>query len=200
MSDAPWRTDRPLDEGMAREIVRDQFPAVDAGSVRAIGDGWDFDVYELDRQWVFRFPKRREYDARLATQLALLDEITDRLPLPVPRYEFRGVPSSQFPYRFGGYARLPGRPLTAIEPSTRTVKAAAAQLGEFLDCLHRCGSPRIDALDLYGEEDYGTAAGRREETLGIWQSSRARSSHRSTSGLGRCSPMTREHRAITMAR
>ena len=165
MVDAPWRTDRPLDESMVREIVRDQFPGVRAGAIRAIGDGWDFDVYDIDRRWVFRFPKRREYDARFATELALLDEIAGCLPLPVPHYEFRGAPSPQFPYHFGGYAMLPGQPLTAIEPSTAAVETAAAQLGGFLDELHRCGGPRIDRLDLYGEEDYGTTASQREETL-----------------------------------
>ena len=69
VTDAPWRTDRPLDEGMVREIVRAQFPAVRASAIRAIGDGWDFDVYEIDRRWVFRFPKRREYDAEVPSRI-----------------------------------------------------------------------------------------------------------------------------------
>ena len=72
MSDVPWQTDRALDTEMVRDVVRSQFPPVEAATIEPIGDGWDFDVYEIDGRWVFRFPKRHEYDSRFLVELALL--------------------------------------------------------------------------------------------------------------------------------
>ena len=165
MTETPWRTDRPLDADVVRRVLRSQFPAIDAAAVKPIGDGWDFDAYEIDGRWVFRFPKRREYDGRFLSELALLDEIAGQLPLPVPLYEFRGQPCQAFPYHFGGYAKLTGQPARDVDPSGPALDAIAAQFGDFLHCLHECGVDRFSKLGLYGPADEGTADEHRKETL-----------------------------------
>lgn len=166
MNDTPWHTDRPLDVEMVGDLVRSQFPSVEAAIVEPIGDGWDFDVFEVNRQWVFRFPKRREYDSRFLTELTLLDEVAGHLPLSVPAYDFRGQSSEAFPYHFGGYAKLHGQAATVVRLSKSAAMDVAAQLGGFLDCLHRCDTPKIRSLDLYGPADHGTTDAQRRETLG----------------------------------
>ena len=166
MSDVPWQTDRALDEHMVREAVLSQFPSIAAATVESIGDGWDFDVYEIDERWVFRFPKRREYDARFLTELALLDMVAGELPTPVPGYTFRGTPCEAFPYHFGGYAKLRGQCATGVEPSGPGEAAIAAQVGELLRCVHTCDVDRLSKLGLYGLADEGSADAQRRETLG----------------------------------
>ncbi len=149
----PWDRDRKLDAETARQVVRAQFPEIDAKKVGLLGEGWDSDAHEIDGRWVFRFAKRRDYDARWLKEVALLDAIAGRLPLPVPVYEFRGQPTAGFPYHFGGYAKLSGRPAMDADLSASLLRQSAAQLGRFLECLHRFDPKTAIKLAVYGPDE-----------------------------------------------
>ena len=134
-----WRADRPLDRQRVEQILRAQFPELPARSVTLLGEGWDSEVYEVDGEWVVRFPKRAAVQETLARERALLPQLAQVLPVAVPRFELFGEPCELFPYRFVGYRKLPGVPaqlqLTAAL-SERGQRAIAQQLGEFLGALH----------------------------------------------------------------
>jgi aminoglycoside phosphotransferase (APT) family kinase protein len=165
VEDAPGSKDRTLDIQIVRETIRTQFPRLAAEEVRPLGEGWDFEAFEVDESLVFRFPKRQEYDAHLLKEIALLDDIGPRLPIPVPRYKYLGRPSADFPYHFGGYTKLQGVPALGIPTSSPVLAAEAVRLGEFLARLHALDpkdAARI-AIHVSGEED--APAGRRKGAL-----------------------------------
>lgn len=144
MSRQPWEPDHELAPDEARERLRSAFPELRIGDVRYLAEGWDFRVFEVDGEWLFRFPKRRQEAQRLATEVALLRKIADLLPVPVPRYEFHAQ-------GIGGYRRLGGRPLSAIVDST----GCAADFAAFLTALH--GIP-VEGLGLPERGDSATPA------------------------------------------
>lgn len=166
MNGAWWAKDRRLDAAIVRQVVRSQFADIEAATVRCIGEGWDFEVYEIDGRWIFRFPKRRDCQVRHLKELALLDDIAGDLPLAVPTYEFRGRPSDAFPYHFSGHVKLPGEPGGGADLSVSGWARVAEQLGELLDCLHRLGQRRAAALDTSGPEEDGRIAQIRRWALG----------------------------------
>jgi len=139
MDQSAWAADRRLDSSIVQQILRAQFPELRPRSIALLGEGWDSEVYEVDRQWVLRFPKRAEVQVTLAREQALLPALAAQLPIAVPRFELFGQPSELFPYRFVGYRKLPGVPLQlclTAALSSRGEGLIAQQLGEFLSALH----------------------------------------------------------------
>lgn len=110
-------------------------PGVELSSARLATNGAQYDVViasDPDDAWVFRFAKNDASRAAMQRELALLDAIAGRTPVPVPVPELRAVDAM-------AYRLLPGEPLThwllqSLEPSVQ--QRLAEQLGEFLQMLH----------------------------------------------------------------
>jgi aminoglycoside phosphotransferase (APT) family kinase protein len=124
--------------------VEQVFPEFRGRSIVTIDAGWDFDVFEVDSEWIVRVPNRPEVEGWLATETAVLAELAGTLPVPVPRFELtRGA-------RAVAYRKLHGDPLT---PSRGTA-SIAAELGAALNALHAFPISRaveLGAKDLGGE-------------------------------------------------
>jgi aminoglycoside phosphotransferase (APT) family kinase protein len=102
--------------------------------VELLDEGWDFQVFEVDARWLFRFPKRETSIVKLNTEYKLLSSLREWVPLPVPNYEYfcESHDSSNRP--FAGYRKLPG-----VGGDTSKIVdryEVARQLGVFLTRLH----------------------------------------------------------------
>lgn len=116
--------------------VETLFPEFRGRRIVAVAGGWDFDVFEVDDEWIVRLPNRPEVEAWLATETAILAELAPTLPVPVPRFELtRGTQGVAYP-------KLPGTPLVTTEASA----AIAAELSHALTALH--AFPVSRALEL----------------------------------------------------
>jgi aminoglycoside phosphotransferase (APT) family kinase protein len=91
-------------------------------TIRSIDVGYDFEVAVVDEEWIFRFPRRREVEAALEREIALLPTLLRVLPVEVPRFEH----VSEQPL-FVGYRLIHGAPL--VDEDGDGVRA-------FLDGLH----------------------------------------------------------------
>jgi aminoglycoside phosphotransferase (APT) family kinase protein len=101
-----WAPEIVVDERLARELIREQFPEVEQRSLRLLGVGWDNTVWLVDDEWVFRFPRRPAVEAALAREIVLLPAIAPALPVDVPSFEHL----SRDPL-FVGYRLIRGDPL-----------------------------------------------------------------------------------------
>ncbi|WP_170109643.1 phosphotransferase [Melghirimyces profundicolus] len=101
-------------------------------SVREIQNGWDFFVLEINGEWMFRFPRRKEGRKRLKREAYFLGKVASRLPIPVPRYTILRM---ETPLPFGGYRKLEGVPLSRMG-SRHVPVSAAKEIGRFLSTLH----------------------------------------------------------------
>ena len=122
-----------LDEKQFRRVVAACAPELKLTSARPFGEGWDFELWEVNGELLFRFPKRPECAEALVIEAKLLRELAPALntPVPEPVHVSEGVEA--FPMPFFSYQRLPGEPLrTAPEGGD-----LAAQTGAFLSELHR---------------------------------------------------------------
>jgi aminoglycoside phosphotransferase (APT) family kinase protein len=109
-----------------RRLLQRHLPDFRIASFERIGQGWDSAAFEVNGDWIFRFPPRPETEAALRKEAALLPELAPALPVPVPEPEIV-VQNGAF---FVGHRKLDGRPLHA----GRT--AVAQRLGAFLSALH----------------------------------------------------------------
>ena len=131
-----WDAEVRVDEALARQLISDQFPELEVGELRLLGEGWDTMVWLADGRWVFRFPRRTMVISGLELEMRYLTALADRLPLPVPRPTHLGCPSQAFEWPFYGAPYLPGRELaeTPLDDDARI--ALGRPLGAFLRALH----------------------------------------------------------------
>lgn len=120
MTRAPWEADHEFDAAAAEGSIRASFPGFDFSDVRYFAEGWDFRMFEVDGEWLFRFAKRDECRVRLIQERTVLDALDGALSVPIPRIEFRAN-------EVVGYRKLSGTPLT----EARCIDDFAASLGQF---------------------------------------------------------------------
>ncbi|MFF0990946.1 phosphotransferase family protein [Kocuria nitroreducens] len=138
------------------ERIAEAFPELTWSRARRITEGWDHVVVVLDEALVFRFPQEAPYTEALAREVEVLDHLSPRLPVRIPRYD-RVAPDGSF----AGYPLLPGRTLTpgvlgALDGAARG--ALVDQLAGFLSALHTApvpGTPleRVPASCLAEDQD-----------------------------------------------
>jgi aminoglycoside phosphotransferase (APT) family kinase protein len=126
----------PLSTTQVAEIIRRQFPDVSITSVSYLGEGCDSSAFDVNAQWVFRFPKRGDVEEQLLLEFRVLPLLASHSPIPLPAFCFHGHPSAVFPRHFGGYPKLPGISGIQLDPETTPFAELAPVLAQFLSCLH----------------------------------------------------------------
>jgi aminoglycoside phosphotransferase (APT) family kinase protein len=118
----------------AKAVITTAIPEFRYAPVELLDEGWDFQVFEVDERWLFRFPKRKTSVAKLNTECKLLPGLGEWVSLPVPNYEYfcESPESSSRP--FAGYRKLPGIGGDTSKMVDR--HGVARQLGIFLTRLH----------------------------------------------------------------
>ena len=132
----PWLPEREISSALAAELIAAQFPALAPVQAAPLGAGWDNTVFEVNGEYVFRFPRRQIAVPLLEREMVVLPRLSGRLPLATPAPEQIGAATEQFPWPFMGYRKLDG--ITADEACLTDAQrsAAAKPLGEFLRALH----------------------------------------------------------------
>jgi aminoglycoside phosphotransferase (APT) family kinase protein len=128
-----------------RQLLRRHVPDFPIESFERVGQGWDSDAFEVNGEWIFRFPPRPETEAGLRKEAALLPELGPALPVPVPEPDIV-VRDGVF---FVGHRKIEGRALSAARPGL------AEQLAAFLSALHsfpvaRAAELSVPVLDAHG--------------------------------------------------
>ena len=136
----------------AAEIILAQFPDVSPKDVSYLGEGCDSTAFDVDGQWVFRFPKRDDVEQQLLVEIRVLPVLAKESPIPLPEFCFHGRPSNTFPRHFGGYPKLHGMPAIGIDPATIPFDVCASRLGQFLSWLHRFPVSEADRLGVPAED------------------------------------------------
>jgi aminoglycoside phosphotransferase (APT) family kinase protein len=127
----------PADERY-RGLVRRHLPDFRVDSFEPIGQGWDSAAFEVNGEWIFRFPSGPENEAGLRKEADLLPELAPALPVSIPKLEIV-VRNDDF---FVGHRKLDGRALRVGLP------AVAEQLGGFLSELHTFSVVRAAQLSV----------------------------------------------------
>lgn len=176
-----WRPQVVVDAGLARRLIGTQFPEVDLGSLRLLGEGWDNTVWLVGERWVFRFPRREAVIPGFERELAVLPRLAERLPLPVPAPVFHGRPDDGFPWPFSGAELLPGREVAVADLTDAERIREALPLARFLRALHALEPGDVGSdgsllpVDANDRADMATRVGltvdrlAQAEGLGVWR-------------------------------
>lgn len=139
-----------MDASLAAAVIAAQFPRLVPVRATFLGAGYDSSAFEVNDEWVFRFPERADVERQLLIEARILPVLAERSPVPLPAFRFHGQPSSQFPYHFVGYPKLQGVPAIQLDPEAVPFPQLAPVLARFLSWLH--SFPVTEAARLGVEE------------------------------------------------
>jgi aminoglycoside phosphotransferase (APT) family kinase protein len=125
-----------VDVPEASALIQSQFPELAPTEVVPFGEGFDNTAYLVNRQWVFRFPRRAFAVPLLAVEIRLLPLIASQVPLPVPTPVFSGHPTGSYPWPFYGYHLMAGTTACRANLASDQRHHLAGPLGRFLAALH----------------------------------------------------------------
>lgn len=137
-----------LDAEHCHRILRESFPELDLRGVRYFAQGWDYELWEVNEELLFRFPMREACVAPLQKEIRLLPELADALSVAVPWPEYVSEGCDEFALPFYGYRKLAGVPLSEAALTETQRRDIARELGRFLSQLHRFTIDRAQALDV----------------------------------------------------
>ena len=119
-----------------RRIIERCFPRLHIRSFTALPQGWVHYAFEVNGEFIFRFPRGVAGKHQLAVETRLLPALASTLSLPIPQFEFVWNGDETYDKPFAGHRKVPGTPLTAKDVKSSTAKQLAQQLGTFLSELH----------------------------------------------------------------
>ena len=174
-----WDAEREVDEALARALIDEQFPHLDASELRLLGQGWDNTVWLTRDRVAFRFPRRAIAVPGIEREIALLPLLAPRLPVPVPDAAYAGRPTETYGWPWFGSRLIDGHELgaTALDDEARI--ALAPQLAAALRSLHDQHLPQTDSLpvDPFGRTEMRSRVQKAREAIGavasIWTAPRS---------------------------
>ncbi|WP_164745619.1 phosphotransferase [Neobacillus mesonae] len=130
----PWSPEKLISDLKAAEIIEKQFPKLKPVTTEILGEGFDNSVFLVNKQFVFRFPRREIAAKLMQTENRALPALAPLLPIPAPNPLFIGKPEAEYPWQFGGYEILPGKTAAALTHEQRML--SVEPLAHFLRTLH----------------------------------------------------------------
>ena len=118
----------------AQALISTAFPQFRGRRAVFLAEGWDFQVFGVGTEWIFRFPKREESASRLTKEYHLLSDLGRWVSLPCPDYQYFCESHGDSGWPYAGYVRIPGTP-GDVAPKIDW-PTIARQLGNFLGELH----------------------------------------------------------------
>ncbi len=88
-----------------KAMINSDYPNFNIKSVKALKAGWDNFVVEVNKEYIFRFPKNKDFS--LDKEIKILKRLQDKVTLEIPVYEYIGKSSM-----FVGYKKIVGSPLS----------------------------------------------------------------------------------------
>lgn len=131
-----WDPDVDVTPELARRLIDGQLPELAGRPLEHIASGWDNAVFLVDGAWAVRFPRRAVAVPGVRREIALLQGIAPRLPLPIPVPAFVGRPAADYPWPFFAAPFIAGDEPARVALDDAARGALAAPLATFLRALH----------------------------------------------------------------
>jgi aminoglycoside phosphotransferase (APT) family kinase protein len=147
-----WEAEIVVGEALARRLL-EQFPELDAGTLRPLGYGWDYTIWVVDERYAFRFPRRQIGVPGTEREIAVLPKLAPLLPVAVPEPIYLGRPTEEYPWPFFGSLLLSGKETSDAGLDAEDRLAIALELAAFLRTLHTVELDDPLPLDVNGRAD-----------------------------------------------
>ncbi len=129
-----WKQTINMNEAMAAELITAQHFAVH--TIFLLDSGWDNEVYCVNNEFIFRFPRRECGVSCMKNEIALTSYVHAQVSFPLSAAQWIGQPTDQYPYAYAGYPMLLGKPLCEATNALIDNEQFAIILATWLKELH----------------------------------------------------------------
>ncbi|MBP9719574.1 MAG: aminoglycoside phosphotransferase family protein [Candidatus Levybacteria bacterium] len=136
-----------MNELLASALVSQFFPSFRIDKIEKIGEGTGNVAFEVNSDFIFRFPKKPENQKQLEQEISIQKQLTIYSTLPFPMFIF--IPPD---HSFAGYKKIQGASLLTKQNEYVDWETISKQLGCFLNKLHSIESEKLSDLDILAEE------------------------------------------------
>lgn len=137
MTHEAWHAEISISQEQVKNCLQSQFPELlPLKEIICIGEGWDNQVFLVNRKIIFRFPRRKIAVALIEQENQLLNHLQSHLTLQIPNPQFIGRPGKDFPYPFHGYKLIAGISAERADLTMSQRIASLKPLAKFLCQLH----------------------------------------------------------------
>ena len=145
-----------MDSHTARKLIEKCFPQLKVRHSQQIVTGWDNIVLEVNRDYIFRFPKYRDAEKRLRSEIEFLPAVRRQVSVEVPNYEFIWKGGRKYQHWFGGYRKISGVTVGSSRLRKEWLRPLASQIAECLKQLHRIrlNSNRFPDIPVYSPKEW----------------------------------------------
>lgn len=129
-----WDQTIEVNEDLVRALMTQM--GWEVSDMKILGAGYDNVAYQINKEWVFRFPRREFGVMCMENEITLLPYIATQVSFPLTCPKFISKPTDIYPYPFAGYPIISGKTLCeATKPLIDDVNFART-LGIWLQELH----------------------------------------------------------------
>lgn len=136
-----------MNESLAKAIISKFFPNLTISTIDKIGEGTGNVAFEVNSDFIFRFPKKPENQKQLEREISIQNMLATYSSLPFPQFIF--IPPD---HSFVGYKKILGASILAKQYEYIDWKTISKQLGNFLKKLHSIESKEMNDLNILLEE------------------------------------------------
>jgi len=145
-----WDENVGLKTNDVMKLLEEQFK-IKIENIDFIANGWDNDVYKVNNQYLFRFPRRDIANKLIEKEGYALPIIKQYVSVPLPNPVFFGTPTNDYPYKFLGYDYLSYLSIEEID-SINSLDSILV-LATFLSQLHSVPIKKVESIVGYDDLD-----------------------------------------------
>jgi aminoglycoside phosphotransferase (APT) family kinase protein len=159
----PWSPELAITIDEAKLLIESQFSQLMPVKIKELGEGFDNTVFEVNKEYVFRFPRKENAVQLLLTENQLLPLLVDNLNIRIPEPIFFGQPTDHYKWPFTGYHLVRGEAPGEIREETRIL--SAAPLAQFFKTLHQFPVEQAEKIGVPYDQYERTNIAKRKEML-----------------------------------
>jgi aminoglycoside phosphotransferase (APT) family kinase protein len=149
---ALWDSEFTVSKDLAAALIVERFPEFAPATIELLGEGWDNVAYQVNSDFIFRFPRRAIAVELIELEYRALSHIATEVSLPIPVPLFFGQPTEDYPWPFSGYRKLVGSTGCSVDLNESERIALAKPLAQFLASLHSVSEVVTSKLNLPGDK------------------------------------------------
>lgn len=130
-----WSQTIPIDQELAKKLIENQ-TTLTVFSIDVLGEGFDNIAYLVNKEFIFRFPRRQVGIDLMENEIAILPYLAQNISFPFSCSQFIGKRSLDYAAPFAGYTMLPGKPLCETKVELIDDINFALTLAQWLKELH----------------------------------------------------------------
>ena len=121
-----------------KNIIESCFQQLQIRTIVPLLEGYDSFVFDVNDEFIFKFPRRKNLNKQYATEVYLLQYLEDQQQslLNIPKVVYNWLGGDIYPLRFYGYQKIAGIPLEKKHLNPQISDNIAIQLAQCISSLH----------------------------------------------------------------